>query len=171
MFFTPERKLAVAETLGRLLLDRQIKRERVVNSSMDQNIRAITEPTQPDVTRAAAWKGLLQTPEKSFDRVMIYSAVRRALDDSDSEWDEDDAARCSFISGFGDVAAARLLKEGDGCSLHERYRIAHLLTLLLPGSRELIRKTADDEAADEDRRRTAQLALTLGRSDFATFLE
>ena len=76
-------------------------------------------------------------------------------------WDEDDAARCSFISVFGDIAAARLLKESDGCSLHERYLIAHLLTLLLPGSRELIQKTADDEAADEDRRRTAQLALTL----------
>jgi hypothetical protein len=74
---------------------------------------------------------------------------------------EDDAARCSFISGFGDIAAARLLKESDGCLLHQRYRIAHLLTLLLPGSRELIQKTADDEAADEDRRRTAQLALTL----------
>lgn len=92
---------------------------------------------------------------------MIYSAVRRALNDSDSEWDEDDAARCSFISVFGDTAAARLLKESDGCSLHERYRIAHLLTLLLPGSRELIQKTADDVASDEDRRRTAKLALTL----------
>jgi hypothetical protein len=161
IFKTTERKRDAAEALGRLLLDRQIKRERIVDNSIDQNIRAITEPNQPDEKRAAAWKELLKTPEKSFDRVMVYSVVRSALEDSHSEWDEDDAARCSFLSGFGDVAAARLLGESDGCSLHERYRIAQLLTLLLPGSNKLIQKTADDETADSDRRLTAQLALKL----------
>ena len=82
------------------------------------------------------------------------------MEDVNSEWDEDDADRCRFISGFGDIAAARLLRESDGCSLHQRYRIAHLLKLLLPSSYDLIRKTANDETADEDRRRTAKLALT-----------
>lgn len=161
IFKSSERKRDVANALGRLLLDRQVKRKRLVDSEMDLNFRAITEPKQPESKRTAAWKELLKTPAESFDHVMIYSAVRRALNDSNSEWGEDDAARCRFISGFGDVAAARLLKESDGCSLHERYRIAHLLTLLLPGSRELIRRTADDETTDEHRRRTALLALTL----------
>jgi HEAT repeat protein len=158
---TTERKRDASEALGRMLLDRQIKRERVVDNAVDLNLRVITEPNSPEEKRAAAWKELLRSPEKSFDRVMVYSAVRSALEDSRSEWDEDDAARCRFISGFGDVAAARLLKESDGCSLHERYRIAHLLTLLLPGSNEMIQKTADDESADSDRKLTAQLAQKL----------
>ena len=161
IFDSTERKNDAAEALGRLLLDRQIKRERIVDDSMDRNIRAISEPNQPEGTRATAWKELLKTPEKSFDRVMVYSAVRSTMEDMNSEWDEEDSDRCRFISGFADVAAARLLSESEGCSLQKRYRIAHLLTLLLPGSLELIQKTADDKAADKDRCRTAQLALTL----------
>lgn len=161
IFDSAERKHDAAEALGRLLLDRQIKRERIVDDSMDKHIRAISEPNQPEDKRAAAWEELLKTPEKSFERVMVNSSVRNVLEHSNSEWDEDDTDRCSFISGFGDVAAARLLSESDGCSLHKRYRIAHLLTMLLPGSRELIQDTADDKVADEDRRRTAQLALCL----------
>jgi hypothetical protein len=160
IFDSTERKNDAAQALGRLLLDRQIKRERIVDDSMDRNIRAIAEPNQPEEMRAAAWTELLKTPEKSFDRVMVYSAVRNALEDANSEWDESAAVHCRFISGFGDVAAARLLRESDGCSLHQRYRIANLLKLLLPGSHELIRKTANDETTDEDRRLTAKLTLT-----------
>ncbi len=133
----------------------------ISDDSIRQNIQAISEPNQPEDKRVAAWKEVLKTPEKSFDLVMVYSAVGSLLEDSRSEWDEDDAARWLCIAGFGDVAAARLLRGSGGCSFLKRYRIAHLLTLLLPGSRELIQKTADDETIDADRHQTALLALTL----------
>lgn len=163
IFESTERKRDASEALGNLLLDRRIKRPRMTDNSMDLNIRAVSQPETSEEKRAAAWKELLKTPEKSFARVMVYSALRSALQDSNSEWHEDAAIRLSFISSFGDIAAARLLKESDGCSLHQRYRIAHVLTLLLPGSRELIQKTAKDKSADPDRRLTAQLALKLVR--------
>lgn len=161
IFKTTERKRDASEALGNLLLDRRIKRPRYTDNSMDENIRAISRPETPAEERAAAWKELLKTPEKSFDRMMVYSPLRSAISEAHSEWKEDDAVRLSFISGFGDLAAKRLLKESDGCSLHHRYRFAHILTLLLPGSRELIQKTAADDSVDADRRKTAQLALKL----------
>jgi hypothetical protein len=165
IFGSTERKRDAAQAIGRLMLDRQINRQDMVNESINQNILAIADPNQPEEKRAAAWKELLQTSEKSFERVMVYSRVRTALEETDSEWDEDDDAGCRFISGFGDVAAVRLLKDSVGCSLPLRYRIAHLLKLLPPGSQQLIEAAANDPSADDDRRRTAQLALKL-RADF-----
>lgn len=163
IFKTTERKRDASDALGNLLLDRRIKRPRFTDNSMDLNIRAISRPETPEEERMAAWKELLKTPEKSFERVMIYSPLRSAISEAHSEWKEDDAVRLSFISGFGDLAAKRLLDESDGCSLHQRYRFAHILTLLLPGSRELIQKTAEDNSVDGDRQKTAQLALKLVR--------
>ena len=165
IFSSTERKRDAAEAIGGLMLDRKFNRPELVDESMNQNILAISDPNQPEDKRARAWNELLQTPEKSFDRVMVYSRVRTALEEPDSEWDEDDDAGCRFISGFGDVAAVRLLKQSVDCSLPERYRIAHLLKLLPRESQQLIEVAANDPNADEDRRRTAQLALKL-REDF-----
>ena len=161
IFTTTERKRDASAAIGNLLLDRRIKRPRFTDNSMDRNIRAISRPEPPEEERAAAWKELLKTPEKSFERMMVYSPLRSAISEAHSEWKEDDAVRLSFISGFGDLAAKRLLKESDSCSLHQRYRFAHIPTLLLPESRELIQKTAEDDSVDADRQKTAQLALKL----------
>lgn len=157
-----ERKRDAAEALGHLLFDRRIIQQPFDDPEMDRHIRAISDDKTSEEQRTAAWKALLSTPEKSFDRVMVRSAVRNALEDAHSDWTETTADRCRFIAGFGDIAAARLLEKSDGCSLHERYRIARLLTLLLPRSQELLNQAAADLAADKERRRTAQLALKLG---------
>jgi len=67
----------------------------------------------------------------------------------------------SILNRFGDLPTRLILEKSDGCSLEMRYKIAEILTVLLPESRPLIESAALDKTADYDRRATAQLALKM----------
>ena len=156
-----ERKPDAAHAIGSLLLDKAVPRK-PVDTSTDEYVRTVMRAGKKEI-KAAAWKGLLKDHEKSIQRMLKYGPLRETIASFDRDWSPEDRARMAFIGRFGDVATKHLLHASSDCSLERRYQIARLLEIMLPDSKQLIEAVASNPAANDDTKRTAQLAIELYR--------
>lgn len=154
---TTERKSDAATAIGTLQLRRALPRPRHDNPYAVA-LKKVREPDESAEVRKAAWEILLANPEAALARALHPYFLDR-MPTSRFALTADNRERFAFLARFGDAAAKKLLQRSEGCSLHERYLLADLLGLLLPGSRELIENNATNKALDADRQATARLAL------------
>ncbi|WP_417377709.1 hypothetical protein [Gimesia sp.] len=159
---------STAYAIGHIIFDKRIKRKISYNKlrKLDENIHIIfRDPTYiTDMTekeRTKALDVLLKDPGESIERMFQYGALHSIIDAPDSQTYILDRQVFSILNRFGDLPTRLILEKSDGCSLEKRYKIAEILTVLLPESRPLIEATALDKTADYDRRATAQLALKM----------
>jgi len=159
IFETTERKEDASEAIGQLLLKRRVIQKQN-NSLIDKQIAILFRKDSLKEPHSVAWEILLADQDASVRRLLHSYSLSRIIGHSQTPpWSAKDRVRFAVLARFGDVATRQLLQASNGCSLQRRYGIANLLEQMLSASRSLIVATAQDESADEDRRRTAQLAL------------
>ena len=156
-----ERKQDAAAAIGKLMLDRSVRRQRDdPDRQLQECLFDLDQRELNDEEREQAIQTLLQQPERTMQLAVKRGHLFGLLtDESGTVWRHQDEKRLTWLRLFGDVAARQLLAETRGRTLEARYTVAKLLGLLPPETSTLLQKTALDRSRDEDERRTAVLAL------------
>ncbi|PHR95943.1 MAG: hypothetical protein COA78_29365 [Blastopirellula sp.] len=158
-----ERKTEAANAIGDILYPHPIKIT-ISNDVLANHARAIFRMDLPEEERAKSLEYLLKDPEESVEWMLHHGRVSSAFSGSSIRWSEEERQHYLILNRFGQEPTRQILERSEGCSLEDRYSIARLLETLLPSSIEMIKAAAVDELGDDDRRRTAILALQISDS-------